>query len=96
MVLAGQGPEVIMEVASRALAFWVYQISQEISFQDILTKRIDAKSKKIEAKATTIIKDWQAKNKLLKESMVSLQSDFESEKKKSYNLGQQLQEKISS
>ena len=26
MVLAGQKPEVIMEICSRALAFWTYQV----------------------------------------------------------------------
>lgn len=29
MVLAGQKPEVIMEICSRALAFWTYQVRHE-------------------------------------------------------------------
>ncbi|PVU92049.1 hypothetical protein BB559_003870 [Furculomyces boomerangus] len=103
MVLAGQGPEVIIEIASRSLAFWVYQVSQELTFQDIMVKKITTKSNKIEAKATMIIKDWQTKNKRkslllvspinLKDNLKTLRSEYESEKKKSYNLELQLQEK---
>ncbi|PWA00189.1 hypothetical protein BB558_003784 [Smittium angustum] len=63
MVLAGQGPEVIIEIASRSLAFWVYQVSQELTFQDIM------------------------------DNLKTLRSEYESEKKKSYNLELQLQEK---
>ncbi|PVU93128.1 hypothetical protein BB561_003437 [Smittium simulii] len=93
MILAGQGPEAIMEISSRALAFWVYQVSQELSFNNIILKKTAAKTNKVEVKASSIIKDWQAKNKLLKEDLTSTKRDLESEKKKTYNLALQLQEK---
>jgi len=31
MLLAGQRPEVIMEICSRAMSFWTYQVSYELS-----------------------------------------------------------------
>uniref|UniRef100_A0A8C4QAR2 Cyclin B1 interacting protein 1 n=1 Tax=Eptatretus burgeri TaxID=7764 RepID=A0A8C4QAR2_EPTBU len=36
MVLAGLRPDVIMEICSRALAFWTYQIHQERLYQDYM------------------------------------------------------------
>uniref|UniRef100_UPI00358E782C E3 ubiquitin-protein ligase CCNB1IP1-like n=1 Tax=Myxine glutinosa TaxID=7769 RepID=UPI00358E782C len=39
MVLAGLRPDVIMEICSRALAFWTYQIHQERMSQDHLLRK---------------------------------------------------------
>ncbi|PVV02032.1 hypothetical protein BB560_003523 [Smittium megazygosporum] len=94
MILAGQGPDTIMEVSSRALAFWVYQVSQELAFRDIIEKRATNKINKIEIKASSIIKDWQSKNNLTKNELISAKHDLEQEKKKVHNLSNQLQEKM--
>lgn len=36
MILAGQRPEVVIEIASRALAFWHYQVSGQLQVQKVL------------------------------------------------------------
>lgn len=39
MVLAGLRPEIIMDITSRALTFWHYQMYQELQYQKALNKR---------------------------------------------------------
>ncbi|KAL5011284.1 hypothetical protein ScPMuIL_009835 [Solemya velum] len=39
MVLAGQKPETIMEICTRALAFWTYQAHQERTYQEYVATK---------------------------------------------------------
>ena len=42
-MLQGLRPDVIMEVCNRALAFWIYQVSQERHYQDHCLKQLKDK-----------------------------------------------------
>ncbi|KAG0737717.1 hypothetical protein G6F23_010172 [Rhizopus arrhizus] len=42
-VLAGLKPEVILDISGRAIAFYEYQLSQELCFKSILQSNIEQK-----------------------------------------------------
>ncbi|KAK3753809.1 hypothetical protein QZH41_018473, partial [Actinostola sp. cb2023] len=48
MVLAGQRPEIIMEIASRALSFWTYQAFQERTYQEFVANKSKEKISQME------------------------------------------------
>ncbi|CAE6433996.1 unnamed protein product, partial [Rhizoctonia solani] len=43
-VLSGLSPSVILEISSRAIAFWQYQIHQESSFQAAILKNLNERN----------------------------------------------------
>ncbi|KAG2228650.1 hypothetical protein INT48_002961 [Thamnidium elegans] len=77
-VLAGLKPDNILDICTRAIAFYEYQTSQELSFQSLLQKNLQDKYKSL---------------KIEKEKHQDLVNECESEKSKSQQLYQQLQEK---
>ncbi|KAM3842426.1 E3 ubiquitin-protein ligase CCNB1IP1 [Diretmus argenteus] len=48
MVLSGLRPEVILDISTRALTFWSYQIHQEQMYQEYSLSRADAQVKQME------------------------------------------------
>ncbi|XP_071040352.1 E3 ubiquitin-protein ligase CCNB1IP1-like isoform X2 [Parasteatoda tepidariorum] len=48
MVLAGQRPEIIFEICSRAISFWTYQVHQEIMFQEYISAKVKERSHQLE------------------------------------------------
>ncbi|XP_065183274.1 E3 ubiquitin-protein ligase CCNB1IP1-like isoform X1 [Sycon ciliatum] len=48
MVLAGQKPEVIMEICTRALSFWTYQAHQERTYHEYLSNKSKERCLKLE------------------------------------------------
>lgn len=55
MVLAGQRPEIIMDISSRALAFWMYQSQQEIDYNLYISKRLSDKCKTVEEDSRNLV-----------------------------------------
>lgn len=55
MVLAGQRPEIIMDICSRALAFWMYQSQQEIDYNLYISKRLSDKCKAVEEDSKNLV-----------------------------------------
>ncbi|CAL8376339.1 E3 ubiquitin-protein ligase CCNB1IP1 [Gadus morhua] len=48
IVLAGLRPEVVLDISTRALAFWSYQIHQERMYQDYTLSRAEVQVKQLE------------------------------------------------
>ncbi|XP_064458956.1 E3 ubiquitin-protein ligase CCNB1IP1-like [Ornithodoros turicata] len=47
MVLAGQKPDTILDVCSRAMAFWSYQVAQEAAYKDFVMEKTKARSQQV-------------------------------------------------
>ncbi|RKP37837.1 hypothetical protein BJ085DRAFT_13022, partial [Dimargaris cristalligena] len=47
-ILAGLRPEIIMEIATRGLRFWTYQVSQELIYRELSEKRTIEKMRSTE------------------------------------------------
>jgi E3 ubiquitin-protein ligase CCNP1IP1 len=60
MVLAGQRPEVIMEVCSRSMAFWTYQSHQERMYQEYVASRAKEKCTQMEQYYQQVVSRAQA------------------------------------
>ena len=48
MVLTGLRPETIIEIAARALGFWMYQMEQELQFHQYMNKKQSEKANSME------------------------------------------------
>ncbi|CAL8327603.1 unnamed protein product [Lota lota] len=48
MVLAGLRPEIVLDISTRALAFWSYQIHQERMYQEYTLSRAEVQVKQLE------------------------------------------------
>ncbi|KAI8809238.1 hypothetical protein BJ742DRAFT_677056 [Cladochytrium replicatum] len=92
-VLAGLRPELIMEIASRALSFWVYQTTQEACFQEMLYKSLDEKYTNLDRQVASIIREANQEIQTLREKMSSMQKEQELEKRRNHELGEQYAEK---
>ncbi|KAJ1972958.1 ATP-binding cassette, regulator of translational elongation [Dimargaris xerosporica] len=92
-VLAGLHPEIILEIASRGLAFWTYQISQEVDYRDMVEAQYREKLQQVEAQMATITLQAKTEIGLCEERLSCLQKEFELEKRKTYDLADQCGEK---
>lgn len=70
-VLSGLSPTVIMDCASRSLAFHSYQTSQEIIYQEHLAKGLTEKYNVLSQQMDQLIHDANAQIKVLQEKVQS-------------------------
>ncbi|KIJ19987.1 hypothetical protein PAXINDRAFT_126325 [Paxillus involutus ATCC 200175] len=56
-VLSGLSPTIIMEICSRALSFWQYQIHQENSFQQAVTRNLNDKNAQLQKQLENVIRE---------------------------------------
>lgn len=68
-VLSGLSPTIIMECASRGLAFHSYQTAQEIVYQEHLAKGLSDKYGTLNQQMDQLIHDANAQIKALQEKM---------------------------
>ncbi|KAJ1975518.1 ATP-binding cassette, regulator of translational elongation [Dimargaris verticillata] len=92
-VLAGLHPEFILEIASRGLAFWTYQMSQEMDFRDAVEAQYREKLQQVEAHMATTTLQAKTEIELCEERLSCLQKEFELEKRKTYDLTDQCGER---
>ncbi|KAI1329122.1 hypothetical protein F5Y16DRAFT_418343 [Xylariaceae sp. FL0255] len=59
-VLSGLSPNVIMDCATRALAFWAYQVTQEIVYQQQMAKTLTAKYSSLNVHLDKVVNDANA------------------------------------
>lgn len=76
-MLSGQSPEVILDVCSRAISFWSYQMHQERVYVEMTTKGMQEK--------------WSSSERYYQNSIVQLKSDISSLSDKYSDLGKQLE-----
>ncbi|RUP47413.1 hypothetical protein BC936DRAFT_145762, partial [Jimgerdemannia flammicorona] len=82
-----------MEICTRAISFYSYQVSQEICFQTMLYKNLEDKYSGLEKQLQGIVRDANAEITSLRERVTALQKDQELEKRKAHDLHDQLLEK---
>jgi len=92
-VLSGLSPNVIMECASRALAFWTYQATQEIVYQEYLAKNLTDKYTSLNSQMDKVVNDANNEITKMQNQMSSLQVDQEHLKTKHEELIQAYREK---
>lgn len=68
-VLSGLSPTIIMECASRGLAFYSYQASQEIIYQEHLAKSLTEKYSNLSQQMDQLINDANSQIKVLQDKL---------------------------
>ncbi|GBM54255.1 E3 ubiquitin-protein ligase CCNB1IP1, partial [Araneus ventricosus] len=94
MVLAGQRPEVIFEICSRAISFWTYQVHQEIMFQEYVSTKIKERSYQLEKYYENIFQKTRNELDNIKQQLESTRHELEISKKKSAELAEKLKDRI--
>ncbi|KAI8899593.1 hypothetical protein BC833DRAFT_358800 [Globomyces pollinis-pini] len=92
-ILSGLSPEIICEIASRSLSFWVYQISQEAAYQDIIRKTLNEKCSELERNTQIVIREANQEIEALQEKYKVASHDRELEKRRIHELTEQMNEK---
>ncbi|KAF8845740.1 hypothetical protein BDN67DRAFT_296381 [Paxillus ammoniavirescens] len=81
-VLSGLSPTIIMEICSRALSFWQYQIHQENSFQQAVTRNLNDKNAQLQKQLENVIREANGEINLLGNKVAELDRDLELERRK--------------
>ncbi|CAO1601304.1 hypothetical protein XANCAGTX0491_004971 [Xanthoria calcicola] len=92
-VLSGLSPSTIVECAGRGLAFWSYQSTQEIVYQEYLAKSLTDKYNKLGTQVDKIIHDANTEITNLNQKLSSMQIDQEKLQSENTNLVQAFREK---
>ncbi|RKP18590.1 hypothetical protein ROZALSC1DRAFT_29737 [Rozella allomycis CSF55] len=82
-----------MDIASRSIAFWNYQVSQEAMYNQMLYKDREQRRSAKENEALQLNGQLKVELAALKEKHSSLMKECELEKKKAVEFGEQLAEK---
>ncbi|EJF63017.1 hypothetical protein BD309DRAFT_866934 [Dichomitus squalens] len=91
-VLSGLNPTIILEICSRALSFWQYQLHQEYSFQQALYKNVTEKNAQLEKRLENVIREANGEISLLTNKMSDMGREVETERRKSAGLQDSLKE----
>ncbi|KAG1753786.1 uncharacterized protein EDB91DRAFT_1044024 [Suillus paluster] len=83
-VLSGLSPSLIMEICSRALSFWQYQVHQENSFQQAVIRNLNDKQAQSQKQLDNVIREANGEISLL--SNKELERDMELERRKVHEL----------
>lgn len=93
MILAGQRPETIMEICSRALSFWTYQAHQERTYQEYVSNKAKEKNTQLENYYEQMIAKTQQEIMSLKSEISSKGKELEDTKKRLHEASEKLQER---
>ncbi|XP_022105245.1 E3 ubiquitin-protein ligase CCNB1IP1-like [Acanthaster planci] len=93
MVLAGQKPDTILEVCTRAMAFWTYQIQQERIYQDYVANKSKERSAQLEQYYEHTVTKLQSEIASLKHQMSAVKKELESSKKQYHDLSDKMAER---
>ncbi|KAJ7283516.1 hypothetical protein C8J57DRAFT_1053224 [Mycena rebaudengoi] len=64
-VLSGLTPSVILEICSRAISFWQYQIHQENSFQHAVVRNVNDKNAQLQKQLENVVREANGEISLL-------------------------------
>ncbi|KAF9452186.1 hypothetical protein P691DRAFT_722507 [Macrolepiota fuliginosa MF-IS2] len=81
-VLSGLSPSVILEICSRAISFWQYQIHQENSFQQAVIRNINDKNAQLQKQLENVVREANSEINLLSNKTAQLERDLELERRK--------------
>ncbi|KAL2870649.1 uncharacterized protein BJX67DRAFT_244704 [Aspergillus lucknowensis] len=92
-VLSGLDPTTIMECAGRALAFWAYQTTQEIFYQEFLGKTLTEKYTNLNTQMDKIIHNANTELSTMQARLADMQTAQEQLRKKNQELVDMYREK---
>ncbi|XP_078325974.1 E3 ubiquitin-protein ligase CCNB1IP1-like isoform X2 [Crassostrea virginica] len=93
MVLAGKRPEIIMEICSRAMSFWSYQIHQERVYQEYIGSKAKERAAQLEQYYEQVISRTSAELNSLKSQLTATKKDLENFKKKYHDASEKVADK---
>ncbi|XP_070582464.1 E3 ubiquitin-protein ligase CCNB1IP1 [Erythrolamprus reginae] len=93
MALAGLRPEIILDISSRALAFWTYQVHQERLYQEYTYSKAEGHLKQMEKVYNQQLQSKDMKLTSMKSEVSSLKKMLEDYKKKFTELSEKLMER---
>ncbi|KAI2706365.1 hypothetical protein DTO013E5_679 [Penicillium roqueforti] len=92
-VLSGLDPNTIMECAGRALAFWAYQSTQEIFYQEYRAKTLTEKYTNLNTQMDKVIHNANTEIMSLQNKLSDMQSSQEDLQKKNQELNDMYRDK---
>ncbi|TFK43223.1 hypothetical protein BDQ12DRAFT_718460 [Crucibulum laeve] len=86
-VLSGLTPSIILEICSRAISFWQYQIHQEKhvpgnSFQQAVVRNMNEKNAQLQKQFDNVVREANSEISLLTNKTTELEQDLEVERRK--------------
>ncbi|KAF9076485.1 hypothetical protein BDP27DRAFT_1255363, partial [Rhodocollybia butyracea] len=72
-VLSGLTPSIILEICSRAIAFWQYQIHQENSFQHAVLRNLNDKNSQLQKQLDNVVREANGEINLLNNKVAGMQ-----------------------
>ena len=92
-MLCGLSPMIINEIAGRGLAFWNYQVSQEIMYSRMVDKSLREVNSKLERQTQAIVHEAQQTIDAMEEKLRISANDRETFKRQAVDISEQLNEK---
>ncbi|OCU01549.1 E3 ubiquitin-protein ligase CCNB1IP1 [Xenopus laevis] len=93
MMLAGLRPEIVLDICSRALAFWTYQVYQERLYQEYTHSKAEGHLKQVEKLYTHQLQSKDSELTAMKGEVTSLKKILEEYKRKYSDLSERLMER---
>lgn len=92
-VLSGLNPATILEICSRAISFWQYQIHQEHSFQHAVVRSINDKNAQLQKQLENLVREADSEIGLLSNKLSDLERDLDLERRKNRDLQETSRER---
>ncbi|PWA28903.1 hypothetical protein CCH79_00012902 [Gambusia affinis] len=93
MVLAGLRPDIVLDISSRALAFWSYQVHQERMYQEYSLSRADTQLKQMEKVLNQQNQSRELELTAMRGEIASLKKVMEEYKRKYSEVSERLMER---
>ncbi|XP_025916584.1 E3 ubiquitin-protein ligase CCNB1IP1 [Apteryx rowi] len=93
MVLAGLRPDVVLDISSRALAFWTYQVHQERLYQEYASSQAEGRLRQAERACARRLQDKEAEAAAVRAEVASLKRLLEEYQGKFTALSERLMER---
>ncbi|VDC06281.1 unnamed protein product [Peniophora sp. CBMAI 1063] len=81
-VLSGLSPSIILEICSRAIAFWQYQMHQENAFQHAVVRNVNDKNTQLQRDLSSVTREADSELAALRNKLRELERDLELERRK--------------
>ncbi|KAF9475928.1 hypothetical protein BDN70DRAFT_813182 [Pholiota conissans] len=81
-VLSGLTPSIILEICSRAISFWQYQVHQENTFQQAIVRNLNDKNAQLQKQLDNVVREANGEIHLLNGKREELERDLELERRK--------------
>ncbi|XP_076017633.1 E3 ubiquitin-protein ligase CCNB1IP1 [Genypterus blacodes] len=93
MVLAGLRPDIVLDITSRALAFWSYQVHQEHMYQEYTLSRAEAQLQQMDKVLTQQNQSRELELSAMRGEIASLKKVMEEYKRKHSEVSERLMER---